>query len=268
MLAAHSMVFSFPETHFFSRMYPRTVLALVPGLGVARAREALQRTRRELDGDVSPPLPTLTTKRRLTAALVNMLDDAAIHAGASCWVEKTPSHVFRTSRILAHIPGARMIHVVRDPVDAITSRLVTAARNPNTWRALTVASAARDWTEAVSISARFIGTEGHAFVSYDDLLLRPEVYATRLASFLDLTEEPGMLRPESAAGGLVRAHETWKVRNAEGISRTPDDGKPRLSEPERERIHALTRGHSGYAQILGALGAEATGSTRDDTARR
>ena len=257
MVAAHSEVFSLPETHFFSRMYPRTVLALVPCLGNARARKALDRTCQELKRAEQLSLPRLTSRRRLAETLVRILDEAASSAGACCWVEKTPSHIFRIQRILKHIPTARVIHVVRNPLDAITSRVATAARNPNTWRSVNATSASQDWNEAIAISARYIGREGHCFVSYDDLLLRPEVYVTRMAAFLSITEEPDMLRPERASGGLVRPHETWKTRNSEGISRTPDESRPQLPEDEIDRVRTLTREHEGYGKILQEVGSEA-----------
>ncbi|WP_236827236.1 MULTISPECIES: sulfotransferase [unclassified Blastococcus] len=127
-LAAHPQVHSLPETHVFHEL--RTPGGVRRAVGLAAAG-----TSRRLD-DVAGWLgtrrrrPVLPTVRGHGAAFVAMADAAARERGADTWVEKTPATLYALDLVEQLVPGAQVVHVVRDGVDVVASLCAVAEAAP------------------------------------------------------------------------------------------------------------------------------------------
>lgn len=131
----------------------------------------------------------------------------ATAAGATHWIEKTPSHIFFIDEIVAGLPDARIIELVRDPRDVLASKKV---RKHSDWSArygqevgasmqLTKGyDPLRDsigWRAAVrdgAVSAqKFPGV--FLRLRYEDLVSAPEDATRRICDHLELAYNPAML---------------------------------------------------------------------------
>ena len=103
MLATHSNVTSFPETHFFDRLYwgrKANTLRSLRALWVMF----------EVGRWVGQPAPFLVRphlrRRDYGKDYIRLLDDAARRRGAHAWIEKTTSHALFIDKILAVAPSS------------------------------------------------------------------------------------------------------------------------------------------------------------------
>ncbi len=107
---------------------------------------------------------------------------AAQRAGCDMVVEKTPNHVVHLRRILAWVPDARIIGVIRDPRDVAAS---LSERN----RSLETAIA--KWVAAAMVLDVVASVPWGIVVRYEDLVAEPRAVLDRLAGFLGRRLDPG-----------------------------------------------------------------------------
>jgi len=140
---------------------------------------------------------------RFTAAV----DELTRRQGARCWVEKSPEHVYHARAIVTCFPGARIVYIVRDARDVVTSILHTPWALPHArGRQPRVVAGAVLWELMTFAGLRVLADPTFApavlAVSYESLVREPPVELRRLAAFLGL---PG--DNESIAGWLRRSGE-------------------------------------------------------------
>ncbi len=179
MLCAHPRIYIAHEPSFyvFEAFYPRKAprrrfLAYYfrtpwfRWLGVDPAR-------------VLAALPDPLPPERMGEAYDAIMREKAAQYGRVRYGEKTPSHASHLGRIFADFPGARVIHVIRDPRDVAQSlsRMPWASANPWTNARL----CAQQWREAARFRDRLLE------VRLEDLLASPEATMRRV---LDYVGEP------------------------------------------------------------------------------
>ena len=268
LLAAHSQVTSFTESHFFSRHFrplswwPHALLTHDP---LPRAEEFLKENgSREngsdehgLDGDqgtyladlrrgIPPKVLRPLASRRVARKLLDLLDWLAIDRGASTWVEKTPAHL----RYLPLLEGlaeegqtVHCVHVVRQGLEVVAS-LHTASRQ---WdRAYDLATCVTRWNHEVALSLHRLrrprrpGVFDHG-VTYEALTTRPEETLARLLDALGLPWEDGILeRHGESAGRLVTPAEVWK-QGVERVVRPSATSHQVLTDRQRTAVRAGLR---------------------------
>lgn len=117
--------------------------------------------------------------------------------GSRRWCEKTPRNVLYFRRILDHFEqGVRLVHVVRDGRDVVTSRHPQAPSRP--W------VSPRRWIEDVSAGRRLEGDPRLFTVRYEDLVLDFEPTMRDLCRFLD----------EPCSEAILHWHEHATVRRS------------------------------------------------------
>lgn len=255
LLASHSALTSFTESHFFWKHFTRSPWLPAPVLKrnpSSRVREFLT------ENDEAPPdaagwfagqgrwsvrawplLPLQT--RRVARRLLQVLDELALRRGRSGWIEKTPMHLYFVpflERVSAAGRRAHFVHVIRDGLEAAAS-LHEASR---TWeRHYDLETCARRWNADVGLSLRRVGSPVDHFVFYEELTSRPEAALRRLLEELGLEFEPDMLeRHARSAGRLITGQEAWKTVGGPG---TRAAGAPAraLTAEQRDRLTQLLR---------------------------
>lgn len=197
MLTQHSSVYSFPESHVFCRIVPRK--GLYRRLGLANPRTAApvihELAERCLERTVDRGLPTRSMLlHRYAKAFSGLVDDSAVAAGCSVWVEKTPHHLFQVAAINRLVPGVRFIHILRDGRDVTASIRDASLEDRGYWGEWSVSALAKHWNRSILESKRYLGDPSHLFVSYEALLDDPATQLQRVCGFIEIPFESAMLR--------------------------------------------------------------------------
>jgi hypothetical protein len=129
--------------------------------------------------------------------------------------EKTPAHVAFVDTLLEWYPGARVVHMIRDPravfVSELRRRLDAPTAVPYRWlvrlpplfRAFVLLETAWAWAGAVRHHRR-LGRrypDAYTLVRFEDLVREPAATIDRLCAFLGLAVEPPMLEQEVTSRG-------------------------------------------------------------------
>lgn len=121
---------------------------------------------------------------------------AARNPGASVVVEKSPQHAPLAPWILRVFPDARLLHMVRDPRDAVVSLMRAGRTWGSGWAPRNPIEAARMWCRHVAGAREAMQQgEGHIEVRYEALREDPVAELRRVLGWLDLDEgEPSALQ--------------------------------------------------------------------------
>ena len=135
--------------------------------------------------------------------------------------DNTPLYVMAIPAIQELMPNARFIHVVRDPRDVVCSVLKMR------FGADDVVVAAMEWHLLLGcwlMAERVVAAERRMEFRYEDLCISPEQTMTRLAKFLNLTDE-------DATTALARHSATGSQRNTGFEKVATVSHHTRLTEP-------------------------------------
>ncbi|MCA9952951.1 MAG: sulfotransferase [Anaerolineales bacterium] len=230
MLNAHPQIQSFPETHFFSRAYPRhRIKRLVtwPALNVQTVLEGfLSEIKRP---DLIPEAKTSLFTRHYAEKFCLLLDKLTVEANKNIWVEKTPRHLHFIKQISNQIPNSKFIHIVRNGPDVVASLYQATNENPRAWtkgrtpgfKGFSVDECINRWNHDVQITARYQHMPNHLIVKYNLLVNQPELSIQPIADFLHINYVPAMLSAEKAFHEIVGANEPWKSNNKRSVH-TPE----------------------------------------------
>lgn len=146
--------------------------------------------------------------------------------GKPRWGDKTPNYVKRMKQIERWIPEARFVHMIRDGRDAALSRFKRILKDPPPMEVV-----AERWVRKIE-DARAVGSNLHYMeIQYEELVRDTEPQLRRVAEFLGLPWDEGMLRYyERAEERMSEMH-----RDLPG-----EDGKPLRPADHRKEAHLLT----------------------------
>ncbi len=214
MLAAHSQITSFPESHFLlitSRSRRGRWLRKL-GLVAPEMRQRLQQFLTAVDRpDLMPP--RMVRLSPFVQQFVGILDELTMARGQSIWLEKTPGHLYYIDDFVRARPDARFIHLLRGGADVVASLFDVTNHYPERWGgAYTVSQCVRTWNNAVQLSRYYCGRNMHYCVRYEDLISQPEATLRALCHFIGVAFEPAMLTERcTAATRLFAPDEHWKA---------------------------------------------------------
>jgi len=153
---------------------------------------------------------------------------------ARAWVDKTPTNERFIDRIRQEMPGAKIIHLVREPVATLTSRkkMEPAAGLRNALRYLKA---------SLRIAARQQGSPGFLLLRYEDVCNEPRSAAKQLADFLGIPASAILSRP-TVAGRPSLANSSFSKPTQAGIilKPVPYTQKGLLTRAEQQLITACT----------------------------
>lgn len=262
LLAAHTDVASFTESHFFRMHFSNVPVVAFPILtGDPRPRLAEFLTE---NGDWAPPAAewfsrkdrwTLRVRALLpfqtipvARQLMRVLDELALRRGVVNWIEKTPWHLRSIPLLEKASPGGRpyFIHVIRDGLEVVAS-LYRASQN---WeQSYDLETCVARWNADLGRSLDRIGSPNDRFVAYEQLTSNPETTVKKLVDGLGLAWQPAILENYgNASGGIITAEENWKA----GVGRRirPSATSDKLLTPEQRRWVVERLNHRLYDRVL------------------
>ena len=189
LMSAGGFAIHCSETHAYNGLGPR-----YGGLRSAHQRRRFLRewlpTEAFLRTGLDPQELARAVEERCRSAgdlLALVMGEIARLQGADSWVESTPESGLFLSEILRDFPGARVVHVVRDPRDVASSLARQGWVRPlpgHSGRPLLAAAASWDWIVR-RIRARAVPFgERYLELRFEELAARPEVALERLSGFL------------------------------------------------------------------------------------
>lgn len=247
LLAAHSEVTSFTESHLLSRHF-----SLVPIVGrpvlrsdpSPRAREFLVENglTPERAESWSAPLARIGARALQTESalreIVGLFDRLAEERGSGVWLEKTPRHLRFLPQLEAALDEAQRatvhtLHMVRRPLETVAS----LHRASQDWpRAYGLEECAERWNRDVAFTLEQLARPRQHLVLYEELCERPEAVLRALLSAIGLDWQQEILAKYAAKSSeLVTADETWKAGVERPLVASTRSARE-LSETERAEI--------------------------------
>lgn len=234
MLDAHPQLTIPPETHFLPQLFTHFNRWVEQGIeGVELRRRAMELiVGHPRWGDM--PLDPGDVERRmaqhdpLTAgdAARSFYEAYAAREGKPRWGDKSPPYTWKARRIQSGLPEAHFIHLIRDGRD------VALSLNEVSWGPGDLEAAAVKWVEELGRArrrARRLRSGTYLEVRYEDLVADPEPLLRRVAEFVRLPWDAGMLD----------YHHGAEERMKEVIRDFHPLGGGTITAEERKRQHEL-----------------------------
>ncbi len=227
LLRQHPNLDSPEETHVFRWPHP---FGTGDFIHIQENNETL-RAHRKIDGvDEQQYLSLLAeaADRRVLQDGYAKLFMAETRSGAERWFDKTPQNIYGILLLSAMYPDAKFVHIVRHPLNVVSSLKAGKVMGPHTLQA-----GINTWLEAVSIAWEFESAWPDRIhtLTYENLTTSPESVLLALLEFLD-EETP------SQPFDLSRVHPERNLHEEQ------------LSESERRMVReqlALQMAHYGYS---------------------
>lgn len=224
-LSQHSGIFIAPETAFFIRAYGNRSMDkdLFTGGHTARLVDEL------IDQSGDPTMAdTAKDRRALKAATAHTQSYAAFadgffgtmaqHAGKRRWGEKTPLHALYIPQILAVYPDARILFVMREAKNTLSSTLKSGHVRASFHNALAT------YLRCQSEQARMRGNPNVMSLEYEAFVATPEAHLRAICDFCGEHFEPAILQPGMLDSSY--ANDVMSVRRDIAIA---------LNDPEKWR---------------------------------
>jgi hypothetical protein len=194
MLNRHPRIAVCRETEFFHWVYARrrTFGDLRETENRRRVVDAYVATRRirRMQVDLDALRETLLREGSSYAALfLSLLQFFAVSRRRKRCGEKTPHNALVADMLLEWYPDARLIHILRDPRDAVASMLRMPWAQPN------VRSNTLLWLRFNRAAWRLRADPRYLLVRYEQLVARPEPELERLCEFAGEKYSDAMLAP-------------------------------------------------------------------------
>lgn len=274
LLASHSEMTSFTESHFFSRHFrllPLASMAVLVRDPTQRVLEFLNENRVDLEVATSSrltlegwlrkglPLPLQT--RAVARRLLGVLDTLAMERGRSNWVEKTPRHLLYVpflERVSRPECETHFVHVIRRGLDVVAS----LHRASHSWQhAYDLETCVKRWNDDVEFSLNRSSSSCDHFVFYEDLLAEPDKTLKQLLRALELGWQADVLDQfGEVSRRLITKDEAWKSDIDRGVRPSPTSGEA-LTDAQREQAAASLRPEL-YRRLYASSRAEELGSAR------
>jgi hypothetical protein len=252
LITAHPAFWSAPETHLFSFVLADTPdwdtrllradelpilfarLAGKPGIALTDAVKAQITARAQESGGIA------------AAALLDAIMQTYAHAKptATRWLEKTPRHVNFVPQMLKLFPDARVLNIVRDPRDVVSSNVRYQRLSPEqdaAQRRYICIERSLSWNTMVDYAKTLLPTEPRMMtLRYEDLITDPEGNLARVMAFIGEERDAGVLekfgegyravvlekedvhKQLCAVGEIVDRRGIWKTRMTEGEAQIVD----------------------------------------------
>ncbi len=135
---------------------------------------------------------------------------------ARYWVDKTPTNERYLNQIWREFPDARIIHIVRNPVDVLLSHK-RAAPSMN----IRVCLKNLESSYKIALRQSHLNKSRYLVLRYEDLCEKPQASISQITNFLQIEELPSLFIP-TVNGKLAKANSSFNSSLPEGrIIKTP-----------------------------------------------
>ncbi|MCB0166835.1 MAG: sulfotransferase [Anaerolineae bacterium] len=217
MIATHSAITSFPETHLLVAAGRTRQARWCTRLGLV-SPELKAQMHTFLSQNNHADLHALVPSRLLwlsqyIKAMTRILDAAATRQSTTIWLEKTPGHLHYIAYLQRYIPEVKFIHLVRNGAQVVASLYQVTQRHPQAWAGhYNLNYYIARWNKDMEITRQYYQHPRHYVVHYQHLLSDPAVELSNLCNFVGVDFEPEMLTNYPfVADSLILGHEeSWK----------------------------------------------------------
>lgn len=214
LLSTQPGITSFPESHFFPRVFSRHPLARAFHLSSKAAVRYFEDFLTEAGCEQYVPMvpKRIRLQARLIRSFFTILDAVTVDRSCAIWVEKTPEHLHYIDAIRSGIPRCKFIHVVRDAPDVVASLYRVAREYPQAWGGGRTIDACVDrWIQDFEITRRHQGEHDHIVVCYRHIVRDPVATIRTICRFLGATFREEALGDYASQGShLITGAEVWK----------------------------------------------------------
>ncbi|MEC7926926.1 MAG: sulfotransferase, partial [Candidatus Neomarinimicrobiota bacterium] len=142
------------------------------------------------------------------------------------WGDKRPYYIKYLRQLLHLFPDAQIIHIIRDPRDAVASLLSMS------WWKKNLMNSILNWKEAVrrgSIMKKHLPSDQYFELRYEDFIDNPEQWIRQICGFLNEEFYPQMLQFQATAGTAIPNYKmewhsaTKQALSAKSIGRWKND---------------------------------------------
>ena len=229
MVAAHTQVVSFPETHFFSKTLPINPFLRRIKLYGPKSRTVIREFLDAQGLTEVQPFREVSDYRfythspwcgKLMDTLDQMMQSAsgALESGEQIrWaLEKTPRHLYYISSIRQADRSSKFLHMLREGADVVASMHLATKRYPREWNGeRSVDECIRWWNNSIRESLKYRDEADHFFVTYGQLTEDPVSVLRPLCRFLHIDFQQKMIEEfHETAGSLTTEEEKWKAKNS------------------------------------------------------
>ena len=183
LLKQHPNLHAPEETHLFR--WPHA-FGTVDFTHIQKYNETL-RAHRELDGVAEEQYEVLlnaaTSRRTLQDGYAELFFESQ-NIAAGRWFDKTPQNIYGILLLSAVYPEAQFVHIVRHPLNVVTSLKAGKVMGPHS-----LGAAINTWLEAVAIAHEFCSAwpDRMYTLTYENLTHSPK---TEMRALLDFLGEP------------------------------------------------------------------------------
>jgi len=203
-------VYNFDETHFFSHFYKRYG-PLIKKKNSANFQHALLNSHWLIQSNISQndlrnaiPADCTCYAKYLTV----IMELISKRQGFNRWLEKTPWHLLYISEIVASIPKAKFILIIRDPRDVVLSIVKYGWAHGDL---LNIARITTAWQWHMLKAKKDIARIGADVITvyYEDLVKQPRKVAKHLSEYLNLDIDYNYIE-NNAHGVLISGNSSFK----------------------------------------------------------
>ena len=224
LLATHSEIHSFPETHFLVGRHRKTYLdlflrkmqwvspdrheKLIQFLNIIQRKDLLATFPKWFQ-----PIPTYVTK------FSSVLDGLTTEINKKIWLEKTPAHLFYIPLLEKHIPNVQFIHLVRNGAEVVASLYEVTRKYPQHWGGVYDEDRCINyWNNSLRVTESYKCQPNHLIIRYENLVHQPAQTLEKICSFLGIMfEDTMLLHFQTTASELIEERETWKGNNVKQL---------------------------------------------------
>jgi hypothetical protein len=192
-ISAHPHITSGPETHLFRNVLKNVKNWHLRCFTVNQSdiifNKLQEHAKIDLDNDFKRKIRNMAADNKLSAAV--LLDELMRYFARMNtendirWLEKTPRHALSIPQITTIFPHARIINVVRDPRDVVSSTLRFKIHTTSFQRLRYCARRARRWNREIKTALSSPVTDRQMLtIRYEDIIENPEKKLKEIMNFL------------------------------------------------------------------------------------
>lgn len=215
IIATHPEIASFPESHFFSKLFSnRSSWEQRLGLGAQDIQPCIDDFLQAVNHKgLKAKFPQkYGFAFQYANAFQAVLDEISNSQRKKMWLEKTPKHLHYINEIEKWIQGAKFIHIIRQGQDVVASLYDVTHKHPNLWDGKRSIDKCLDrWIKDITISHQYMDKPNHLILSYEKIISHCESVLGSLEGFLGIPfSQTSLSQRTTFAQTIISKNESWK----------------------------------------------------------